>query len=354
MKAGTLNAAGVAHCFEPSERKPSVRMRHRPRLGFVGAGWLGRNLMHAIAVDGAAEVLAIADADALKRQSARGIEPGAASLESIDALLSLPVDGVVIATPGASYARHAEAALVRGIAVFGLMPLATTLDETRRLIDAARRADRLLGADLSYRRTLAMQRVRQCIAAGDIGEVFAVDLVAHKALGPDRTWSHDPRRSGGGCVIDVGTPMLDLALWTLGFPAVHAVSSCLHAAGRRLALPSAELEDHATAQLELADGCAVRLACSWNLSTGRDATIEARFHGTRGAVSFHNVKGSFYDFAAERFEGTRVSSLTSAPDDWESRCAVHWARSLAAGRRFDPEIERLMQVAEVVDAIYAR
>ena len=352
----TMNAAAATTFPTPAQRAPGERMRHRPRLGFFGAGSLARERMHAIAVDGAAEVVAICDADAQKRDIARGVEPGAVLCESMDALLALPVDGLVLATPGQAQAAQAEVALARGIAVFSLLPLACNAAETRGVIDAAQRADRLLGVDLPYRRTLAMQRVRQCIAASDIGEVFAIDLALHLALGPDRTWLLGPQRpgGGGGCVSNLGIHMIDLALWVLDFPRVRAVTGCLHADGRRLAMPGVHVEDHALAQFELPDGCVVRLACSWNRPAGRDATIEARFHGTRGgSLSFHNVKGSLHHFAAERFEGARTLSLAAPPDAWNDRAASHWVHMLAAGGRFDPEILRLVQVAEVVDAIYA-
>jgi predicted dehydrogenase len=338
----------------PARTQAPQRMRHRPRLGFLGVGWIGRNRMEALAMDGAAEIVAIADADAQMRDAARVLEPRAALLESIDELLELPLDGVVIATPSALHARQAQAALARGMAVFCQKPLARTAAETRGVIDAARQADRLLGVDLSYRRTQGMQRVRECVVAGELGEVFAVNLVFHNAYGPDKAWFRDPLLSGGGCVIDLGIHLVDLALWTLGHPRVQAVSSCLHAGGHRLTLPSAQVEDHAVAQIELANGCVIRLTCSWNLPAGRDAVIEASFHGTRGGASFRNVDGSFYDFVAERFEGTRALPLARPPDAWSGRAAVHWARMLAAGGRFDPDVARLAQVAEVLDAIYAR
>lgn len=328
--------------------------RRRPRLGFLGVGWIGRNRMEAIAKDGSAEIAAVADAAADACEAACALAPGAASLRSLDALLERDLDGLVIATPSALHARQAEAALARGVAVFCQKPLARTAEETRGVIDAARRADRLLGVDLSYRRTAGMQRIRELVSAGEIGDVYAVDLVFHNAYGPDKPWFRDPVLSGGGCVIDLGIHMVDLALWTLGFPRVEAVSSRLHAGGRRLALPSAVVEDHAVAQIDLAGGCVARLACSWNLPAGRDAVIEANFHGTRGGASFRNVGGSFYDFVAERFDGTRAISLASPPDDWGGRAAVHWARALANGGAFDPEIERLTEVAAVLDAIYER
>jgi predicted dehydrogenase len=222
------------------------------------------------------------------------------------------------------------------------------------VIAAARAADRLLGVDLSYRHTVAMRRIREIVAAGDIGEIYAIDLVFHNAYGPDKPWFRDAALSGGGCVIDLGIHLVDLALWTLDFPAVASVSSRLYAQGEALSSRPEVVEDYAIAQIELARGAVARLACSWNLPAGRDAVIEASFHGTRGGASLRNVNGSFYDFAAERYDGTRSTTLACPPDAWGGRAAVQWARQLAAGGGYDPAIERMNDVAAILDAIYGR
>jgi predicted dehydrogenase len=199
-----------------------------------------------------------------------------------------------------------------------------------------------------------MQRVRERVSGGDIGEVYAVDLTFHNAYGPDKAWFRDPMLSGGGCVIDLGIHLVDLALWTLGFPAVSAVASRLYSRGRLIDARAQLVEDYAVAQIELATGAVARLACSWNLSAGCDAVIEATFHGTRGAASFRNVKGSFYDFVAEQYVGTRRSTIAEPPDSWGGRAAVAWTRALACSRAFDSEIEHSAEVAAVLDRIYGR
>ena len=108
------------------------------------------------------------------------------------------------------------------------------------------------------------------------------------------------------------------------------------------------------AQLELAGGAVVRIACSWNCSTGRDAIIEAHFHGSKGGAAMTNVNGSFYDFAGARFHGTQRTPLADPPDAWGGRAIVDWAKRLAAGARFDKQIETIVQVATVLDRIYGR
>ncbi len=98
----------------------------------------------------------------------------------------------------------------------------------------------------------------------------------------------------------------------------------------------------------------VRLACSWNLHAGCDAVIEASFYGTAGAVRFRNLDGSFYDFVAERLDGTRRTTLVEPPDPWSGRTAAAWARRLAANPGYDPAIEDTVTVATVLDRIYGR
>ena len=305
----------------------------RPRLGFLGVGWIGRNRLEAVAASGAAEVAALADP---------AIDGAAASL---DDLLEDELDGVVIATPSALHAEQALAALERGAAVFCQKPLALDAASAQRVVDTAEAGDRLLAVDFSYRFTEAARRVKEVVDAGELGDVYAVDLVFHNAYGPDKPWTSDPALSGGGCVIDLGIHLVDLALWMLAFPHVHGVSTVLH---------GEPLEDHAAVQLELEGGVAARLACSWRLQAGRDCVFEASFYGTRGGASIRNVDGSFYDFVADRHDGTRTERIAESPDDWGGRAAVDWARRLGAGAGFDPAVAENVRVHEVLDRIYGR
>jgi predicted dehydrogenase len=132
---------------------------------------------------------------------------------------------------------------------------------------------------------------------------------------------------------------------------VHAK---LHAGGAPLAGRTDRVEDYAVATVGLEPGTAVQLACSWRLQAGCDAIISASFYGTQGGAALRNVNGSFYDFTAERYRGTARETLSTPPDAWGGRAAADWATRLAAGERFDPASERLVDVARVLDRIYGR
>ena len=323
----------------------------KPRIGFLGTGWIGRHRIAAIAATGAVEIVAASDPDAGSVAEARAIAPGAEPVADLDALLALGLDGVVIATPSALHAPQAIRALEAGAAVFCQKPLGRDVGEVDAVIAGAKRADRLLGVDLSYRHTAGTVRIAELVRSGTLGEVFAVDLVFHNAYGPDKPWFYDAALSGGGCVIDLGVHLVDLALWTLAFPEVSDVRAALFAGGRRAA-PGA-VEDFADASFA-AGNAAVRLTCSWRLHAGQEAVIAARFYGTAGAATLRNVGASFYDFLAEHHVGTATTRLTEGADDWGGRAAAAWAEQLARSAAFDPAAERFRDSAAVLDRIYGR
>ncbi|RJQ87557.1 MAG: gfo/Idh/MocA family oxidoreductase [Desulfobacteraceae bacterium] len=329
-------------------REPSSS---KPRLGFLGVGWIGGHRLKSLVQSETAEVAAICDPSNDNCKEVLGICPQAQRVADLKGLLGLHPDGIVIATPSAQHAEQARSALEAGVPVFCQKPLALSAAETRQVIAAAREAGCLLGIDLSYRHLRGLDRMRRMLSEGTIGKVFAVDLLFHNAYGPDKAWYYQKHNAGGGCVIDLGTHLVDLMLWVLGYPRVLNVASQLYAGG--VPLDGRPLvEDYAAVQIALHGDISARLACSWHLQAGREAVIQAVFYGTRGGLCVRNVKGSFFMFQAEHFKGTHCDILEPPSDDWWGAAAVQWARRLKENPNYDAEVEGLIAVAEVLDAIY--
>jgi predicted dehydrogenase len=328
-------------------------LNERPKLGFLGLGWIGRKRLEAVARSGKAEICAIADPVTSSVEQVAKVLPAAQRLRQLEDLLELDLDGIVIATPSALHAAQAMQALAQGYAVFCQKPLARTAPETSQVIDTARRANRLLSVDLSYRFTAGMQAIHHLIRRGELGEVYGVEMAFHNAYGPDKPWFYDAALSGGGCLIDLGTHLVDLALWCLDFPVVKQVTSHLCARGAPLVQQGGAVEDYAMVQAHLASGAALQMVCSWKAPAGCEARIEVGFFGTKGGAAFRNVNGSFYDFIAEHHLPDRSRRrLASPPDLWEERGIVDWVRRLATDPAYDPAIERVNEVASVLDAAY--
>lgn len=321
------------------------------RLGFLGVGWIGRNRLEALADSGLVRVAAVADPDEACVAAILAVAPETRRAADLDALLAEDLDGIVIATPSGGHAQETIRALDAGMAVFCQKPLGRTADEVEGVLAAARRADRRLGVDFSYRHTSAVAALRAQLGRGELGRVHAVDLTFHNAWGPDKPWFYDPALSGGGCVMDLGVHLVDLALWLLD-ARVTEVSADLFEGGRRVA-GRAAAEDLALVTLRTEGGAVIRLACSWRLPAGRPAVISAEFYGDRGGAAVRNVDGSFHDLEALAFSGPNSRILAAPPDPWGGRAAVAWAAALTRDRGYDPEVESVAAVAGVLDRIYA-
>jgi predicted dehydrogenase len=308
--------------------------------------------MEALARSGLVEITAIADASETMLQEASTVAPKAELGSSLDELLKMDLDALVIATPSAMHAEQSMAALERGLAVFCQKPLGRNAAETRQVVTAANAANRLLGVDLSYRFLEETRCLRELVQSGELGEIYAVDLVFHNAYGPDKPWFYDWTQSGGGCVMDLGIHLVDLAMWVLNFPRVTQVASRLFAQGKPVHGRKQTVEDFATARLDLETGAVVQMACSWKLPAGRDAVISGTFFGSKRGACFRNLDGSFYKFTAERFRHTKTEVLAGGDTEWGGRAVVNWAERLTQNSNFDPHAEEFARVAEILDAVY--
>lgn len=323
-----------------------------PHLGFVGVGWIGRNRLDALAHHGV-RIGAVADPLEEARRAVVERHPDAVAAPDLESMLTADVDGVVIASPSALHAEQAIRVLEHGLPVFCQKPLGRTATETEAVVRAARGADRLLGVDMSYRHTAALRTLRERVRAGDLGDVYAAEMAFHNAYGPDKAWFYQRDLSGGGCLMDLGIHLVDLALWLMG-GTVESVDASLFANGRRLDPDDDVVEDYADGRIQLSGGRTARMVCSWKLNAGRDAVIEVRLHGTRGGAAMLNVDGSFYDFRAELYRGTSTEVLEVPPDDWGGRAALAWAKQLTRDPSYDPAVEELVTVALVLEEMYGR
>lgn len=325
-------------------------------LGFIGVGWIGKNRMEVLQQKANTSAVAIFEPDKDNAKAALDSTKKAVNFKSEEEIYRVKrLDGLVIATPSAMHAEQSIKALKAGKAVFCQKPLGRTAAEVREVVEASKAADKLLAVDLSYRYTKAFEAINKLIKNGEIGDIYAVDLVFHNAYGPDKEWFYDLKRSGGGCVMDLGIHLVDLALWSLGFPKVKEVNSHLFYQGRKLAPQEEQVEDFASVSMTSEKDTLINLECSWHVSAGKDAVIEAKFYGTKGGAAFKNINGSFFDFTSEKYNGTQTETLVNPPDDWSGRAGVVWAEEVLKGKGFDPETaEEFIQTAEIIDRIYGR
>jgi predicted dehydrogenase len=334
---------------------PALRfeLEDHPRLGFLGVGWIGLKRLEAVAQLDVAEIAAVCDPARERVTRARARVTGAVACASLDQMVDQELDGIVICSPAALQARQALDCLAWGLPVFCQQPLARNATEATSVVLEAQTQDCLLDVDLRYRRLPAVEAIMDLAGSGALGQIHSARLAFHDAHRPDRPWFHDHKLAGGGCVTDLATHLVDLAVRVLGSPVQDVESACF-AGGERLERPIDRIEDYATARLWLASGARVDLACSWSIALGRDAVIEAEFLGTRGQARLCNVEGSFDRYTAIHTDGVRSRVLVEPHENWGELALASWAQRISEGAGFDHHAWDLVHLSRVIDEIYGR
>jgi predicted dehydrogenase len=148
------------------------------RVGVVGYGYWGPNLVRNFAELPGCTVTAIADRRPDRLAVASRRCPTATLMSDAAALVASPdVDAVVIATPVASHFDLAHAALRAGKHVLVEKPLTATSEQALRLMDEAHKRHLVLMVDHTFVYTPAVRRIRDLVAAGDLGEIYYYDSV---------------------------------------------------------------------------------------------------------------------------------------------------------------------------------
>lgn len=145
------------------------------RIGVVGLGYWGPNLArNFVAIDGC-ELRWLCDDSEPARAALAGAFPGVRATGELNELLADPeLDAVVLATPVPTHAELAERVLGAGKHCFVEKPLATTVADAERVVDAAERAERILmvGHLLEYHP--AVERLKELLEGGELGSLYYV------------------------------------------------------------------------------------------------------------------------------------------------------------------------------------
>ena len=127
------------------------------------------------------------------------------------------VDAVDICLPHDQHAEVTMAALAAGKHVLVEKPIATTTEDAWRMVDAARRAGRVLQVGHNERFDPQYQEMRRLVLEGAIGEVFGARADHNQnVVLPAGHWLRDAVRSGGGSLIGSGIHRVDLLRWLVG------------------------------------------------------------------------------------------------------------------------------------------
>src|SRR3974390_611175 len=244
------------------------------RIGVIGVGVMGSN--HARVLTGlpGAEVVAVADPDLKQAEFVAGAL-GCAAVGSFEELLELDVEAVTIAAP--TYLHHdiAVACMARGVHVLVEKPIASSVEEGRDIIAAARRAGVTLMAGHVERFNPAVEAIKEALRNEDILSI------AITRVGP-----FPPRMSNIGVVIDLAVHDINLIRWFTDSEIVEVQPQLTSAV--------AEREDIALLQFRTASGVLAHINTNWLTPfKARSVTVATRGKYVMGDLLTRQVTECF-------------------------------------------------------------
>lgn len=188
------------------------------RFGIVGFGLHAvKRLMPGFALAKNARVTALSRRSLEKAQASATQYSIPHAFDSAAALCRSPeVDAVFVATPNSLHLADVLLALECGKPVLCEKPMGTNAEQCRQMVEAARRAGMLLGVAQVFRFEDSTARLRDRVAAGQIGTpVFARAEFSYPGRRHVRTWITDAAVAGGGPIADVGVHCIDALRYIL-------------------------------------------------------------------------------------------------------------------------------------------
>jgi myo-inositol 2-dehydrogenase / D-chiro-inositol 1-dehydrogenase len=293
------------------------------RVGVIGTGIMGAdhvNTLHGH-VSGAA-VTMVADLDLARARAVAAALPGARATEDGLALIADPaVDAVVVASADATHADLAVAAVRAGKPVMCEKPLAPTLAECLRVVQAETEAAgggqaRLISVGFMRRFDPGYLEMKAALEAGACGTPLLVHCIS-------RGVASGPGSTSESSVTGSAIHELDTVPWLLGAPVVEVG---WHAPRSTGAVPG--MQDPQLILLRTADGVLTTVEVFLNARYGYD--IRCEVVGDRGTVALTNPARVVADADRRRAIGY--------PADWRPRFAdayrtelQAWVDAVAAG-----------------------
>lgn len=241
----------------------------------------------------------------LARQDAQRY--GARYLEDLDSLWKgEKIDAAYIGTPPNRHLSVVREAASRGIHLLCDKPLATTLEDGRAILELARRHRVKLMVPFNPRYQMPVMKLRERIAAGDLGTLQHLHAVKYGRLprgipGLDTSWFFDRDKAGFGGFGDIGIHAVDALRWLAG-----AEAGQVYARIERLVHPEIAVDDFGTALIEFKNGVLASLQSGWANPAGNPSWLSVRFEalGTEGAAL---IEKPYHDL--EVADGTRTEHL---------------------------------------------
>lgn len=318
------------------------------RVGVIGAGAIAQ-VAHLPVLKRRedVEIVGLCDSDVAKAQALAGRFRVADVYDDIEDLLRYcRPEAVVICTPNHLHEVHAISAIRAGVPVLCERPLALSPAGVERVMRQVDRANLPVMVGMNHRFREDVQAVRTFLLGGELGELRSVRAYWHifRPAGAPAGWRVRPAESGGGAMLDLGLPLVDLALWLAQCPSSRRVSAVFGGTHERGAV-----EDLGAAFMQCAEGHSVFIDVSWR-HMGEQERFTLEVVGTAGSASiaplsvFKELHGAAVDV---------TPPLEQAGDPFSSSYRAEWDHfvRVVRGTKPAPLLDEQLQLQRTMEAI---
>lgn len=273
-------------------------------------------------------------------------------------------DAAINATPDGVHRETTLALLAAGKHVFCEKPLAPNHADALEMTEAAERAGLINMVNLTYRNSPALQRARQMVEAGELGELRHVEAsyrqswLVGKAWGDWRTadqwlWRLSTEHGSTGVLGDVGIHILDFATYGAADDIASLNAELVtfpKAPGEQIGKYRLDANDSVAMTARFQSGALATIVAT-RYATGHLNDLELKLHGTKGALwlktngRISSLKGCFG-------EDTDTVTWRDIELPQIRRNARRFIDALLSGGNGDTSFRRAADMQKLIDAAF--
>jgi predicted dehydrogenase len=270
------------------------------------------------------------------------------------------VDAVIVTSYTSAHADHVELAADAGKPVLLDKPIATTMADAARIVEAGQRVPVMLAYLLRF--LPAYLEVREAVRQGAVGDLvsgfysirFPVGAITDRPGVTEQGWYTDPIKGGGGGFLDHGVHFTDFFRWFFESDAVSVT-----AATGALTYKDLGVEDYGIATYTLANGAIVTVESTWHAPAyfaPLNSPDHASLSGTKGEIELHYQKSPQTEIQGteDPWLGRRYADFTG--DDRYEACyrniLIAWEEAIRLGHDPVPNAEDGRKALEMILGAY--
>ena len=265
----------------------------------------------------------------------------------IEDLLELEaLEAVIIATPNHLHEPHVLSALRGKVHVLCGRPLALSVRGVERILSAASKAERIVQVDNHNRFRADVQALDRFLHGGELGKLIGIRAGSYQVKRMLGDWRYRRAEAGGGAFMELGYPILDLALWFADFPEPVRVTSHMERAKG-----ATTVEDSMLVHLECAAGISFAFDVNWSY-LGEEDRFWFEVHASRGSGRLaplrviKDLNGRMLDVSPTGATARESAFLQS----YRAQLA-HFMAVVRGEAKYEPPEDQLV-VHKVLEAIY--